>query len=273
MVSKEKLARTDGIKELLSLLKLMEGFGSYLDLEIAVKTLPYSIGKNTVDVFKLWGYKNRFRIKDALWHAKRIPIPNMTQKGQKQLYEFACWLERTEKAVAAMTMENRLRYTSENTNIRSKIESYRPYEAAYHRIVDISSALGNRIEDFLVALSLQSDTDVYDSKSEKVSLMTIHAAKGLEFPVVFIVGCEDGYIPYHHKGSDLEEERRLFYVAMTRAMDRLYCTYTRNRRIHGQQVKRRVSPFIKEIEENLRDHRSLRGKKPRPDEPKQLNLF
>ena len=251
----------------------MEGFGSYMDLEIVIKALPYSIGKKTVDIFKTWGYKNRFKIKDALWHAKRIPVPKMNKKSQQQFYEFATWLDGTEKIVASMTVENRLRYLAENTNIRGTIEKNRAFETAYNRILSISSAFGNRTEDFLVAIALQTDTDVYDSKSEKVSLMTMHAAKGLEFPVVFITGCEDGYIPYHHADSDPEEERRLFYVAMTRAMDQLYFTFTSKRRIHGKQVRRSISPFVTEIEEQLRDHQALRGKKPKPDEQKQLKLF
>jgi uncharacterized protein (TIGR00375 family) len=273
MASKEKLVLMDGIKELISLIKLMEGFGSYMDLEIVVKALPYSIGKNTIDIFKLWGYNNKFRIKDALWHAKRIPVPNMSKKGQKQLYEFVSWLDGTEETAASWNLENRLRYLAENTNIRSTIGDNRLSKTAYDRILSIASAFGNRIEDFMVAIALQTDTDVYDSKSEKVSLMTIHAAKGLEFPVVFVTGCEDGYIPYHHKDSDSEEERRLFYVAMTRAMDHLYFTYTRKRRVHGKQVQRRISPFVKEIEEQLRDHQALRGKNPKPNEHKQLKLF
>jgi len=273
MASKEKLILMDGIKELLSLIKLLEGFGSYMDLELILKALPYTIGKKAIDIFKLWGYKNRFRIKDALWHAKRIPVPEMSKKSQQQLYEFATWLDGTEGSVASMTVENRLRFLAENTKIRSTIDENRSSESAYNRILSIASAFGNRTEDFLVAIALQTDTDVYDSKSEKVSLMTIHAAKGLEFPVVFIAGCEDGYIPYHHEDSDPEEERRLFYVAMTRAMDQLYFTYTRKRRIHGRQVPRSISPFVKEIEEQLRDHQALQVKKPRPDERKQLKLF
>jgi len=273
MVSKEKLVLMDGIKELHSLIKIMEGFGSYMDLELILQALPYAIGKKTIDIFKHWGYKNRFRIKDALWHAKRIPVPEMSKKSQQQLYEFVTWLDGTEEIVASMTAENRLRYLAENTNIRSTLDDNRSSESAYNRILSISSAFGNRTEDFLVAIALQTDTDVYDSKSEKVSLMTIHAAKGLEFPVVFITGCEDGYIPFHHEDSDPDEERRLFYVAMTRAMDQLYFTYTSKRRIHGKQVQRSISPFVKEIEEQLRDHQALRGKKPKSDEQKQLKLF
>jgi len=273
MVSKEKLVLMDGIKELHSLIKIMEGFGSYMDLELILQALPYTIGKKTIDIFKHWGYKNRFRIKDALWHAKRIPVPEMSKKSQQQLYEFVTWLDGTEEIVASMTAENRLRYLAENTNIRSTLDDNRSSESAYNRILSISSAFGNRTEDFLVAIALQTDTDVYDSKSEKVSLMTIHAAKGLEFPVVFITGCEDGYIPFHHEDSDPDEERRLFYVAMTRAMDQLYFTYTSKRRIHGKQVQRSISPFVKEIEEQLRDHQALRAKKPKSDEQKQLKLF
>ena len=153
------------------------------------------------------------------------------------------------------------------------IADNRTSETAYHRILNIADTFGCQTKDFIVAIALHSDTDVYDSISEKVSLMTMHAAKGLEFPIVFITGCEDGYIPYHHVDTDTDEERRLFYVAMTRAMDQLYLTYTKKRRIHGKQVQRRISPFVAEIEEQLRDHQILGGKKPKPDEHTQLELF
>jgi DNA helicase II / ATP-dependent DNA helicase PcrA len=94
-----------------------------------------------------------------------------------------------------------------------------------------------------------------DEDSGKVNLMTIHASKGLEFPVVFIVGAEDGLIPHarcvEETGGDVEEERRLFYVAITRARDKLFITSCRRRRKMGGVVECTPSPFLEEIPASL----------------------
>ena len=84
------------------------------------------------------------------------------------------------------------------------------------------------------------------NRPKKFSLMTMHAAKGLEFPVVFITGCEENLIPFKQRNSeqaDIEEERRLFYVAMTRAKDRLYLTRAKKRRIYGKLRRARSFPL------------------------------
>jgi DNA helicase-2/ATP-dependent DNA helicase PcrA len=106
--------------------------------------------------------------------------------------------------------------------------------------------------------------------------MTLHAAKGLEFPVVFIAGCEDGLIPFkrppEREGTDVDEERRLFYVAMTRAKERLYLTWARRRRIFGKAAEREMSPFVTHIEQRLLKDESPRGKH-RKRKSDQLQLF
>ena len=107
--------------------------------------------------------------------------------------------------------------------------------------------------------------------------MTLHAAKGLEFPVVFITGCEQGLIPFKPPGrepADLAEERRLFYVAMTRSMERLFLTRTKKRQIYGQTEPRELSPFVSDIENQLkRDETPLPKKKKTNPEERQLKLF
>jgi DNA helicase-2/ATP-dependent DNA helicase PcrA len=112
---------------------------------------------------------------------------------------------------------------------------------------------------------------------EKVSLMTMHAAKGLEFPVVFITGCEQGFIPLERNDqqpADAAEERRLFYVAMTRAMERLYLTRAKKRRIYGQIEPRTLSPFVTDIESQLKkDETPLPKKKKVAANDTQLKLF
>jgi superfamily I DNA/RNA helicase len=107
--------------------------------------------------------------------------------------------------------------------------------------------------------------------------MTLHAAKGLEFPVVFIAGCEQGFIPFKRNDrepADRAEERRLFYVAMTRAMERLYLTRAQKRRIYGQTELRELSPFVADIENQLKRDETPLPKKKKPESvDKQLKLF
>jgi DNA helicase II / ATP-dependent DNA helicase PcrA len=108
---------------------------------------------------------------------------------------------------------------------------------------------------------------------ESVTLMTAHRAKGLEFPVVFLTGCEDGVLPYRRDGdasSSTEEERRLFYVAMTRAQDRLFLSYARKRFLFGKTLAPQPSPFVADIEEELRrlqTEEAPRAKRPKGHQP------
>ena len=106
---------------------------------------------------------------------------------------------------------------------------------------------------FLDQAALTAKAD-QESGEESLTLMTLHTAKGLEFPVVFIVGVEEGLLP--HRSSilrldQLEEERRLLYVGMTRAMDRLYLSYSENREIYGRSEPARPSRFLEEIPREL----------------------
>lgn len=109
---------------------------------------------------------------------------------------------------------------------------------------------------------------------EKVSCMSMHAAKGLEFAAVFVMGCEDHLLPLNLPGllGDPEEERRLFYVAMTRAKERLYLTYSRSRFMFGQKMQNGLSPFVENIQEDLRVFEKERGQKKKRCE-EQLSLF
>lgn len=109
---------------------------------------------------------------------------------------------------------------------------------------------GATLADYLNMVSLVSDVDSIDSESGAVTFMTLHAAKGLEFPAVIIIGCEEGLLPFNRgdgKDRDIEEERRLAFVGMTRAKDRLYLTSARYRRLRGQTTRQVESPFLTEI--------------------------
>jgi superfamily I DNA/RNA helicase len=144
------------------------------------------------------------------------------------------------------------------------------------RLMARAAPYGDRLQAFLEAMALQSEADVYDPRADRVALMTLHAAKGLEFPVVFLVGCEEGLLPYLPPGrdADVEEERRLFYVGMTRARQKLILTHAARRLLYGQRVEAPRSRFIADIEAALVEvqKRTLPVRRPGPEE-QQLPLF
>ncbi len=111
-------------------------------------------------------------------------------------------------------------------------------------------------------------------QAEKVSLMTLHASKGLEFPCVFIVGCEEDLLPLHLEGltADREEERRLFYVGMTRAKERLFLLHAKRRRLYGKTRQPNPSPFLADIEEKLKEYEKVSSRQKKRKQ-EQMNLF
>ena len=117
------------------------------------------------------------------------------------------------------------------------------------------------LPDFLAQVSLMADVDNHDSSENAVSLMTLHSAKGLEFPVVFIAGMEENLFPgwrSYEKPDGIEEERRLFYVGITRAMERLYLTGAVERTLYGRRETTLESKFVKEISKELLDEEGNR---------------
>jgi DNA helicase-2/ATP-dependent DNA helicase PcrA len=126
---------------------------------------------------------------------------------------------------------------------------------------------------FLQRMILGNYTDIGRLKSEAVNLLTFHAAKGLEFPVVFIAGAEESITPITSTGADIEEERRLFYVALTRAKDEVHITCSANRKFFGRTDTMEPSRFISEISAELKDKVTQEPKKKDITKEKQLSLF
>jgi DNA helicase-2/ATP-dependent DNA helicase PcrA len=126
-------------------------------------------------------------------------------------------------------------------------------------LAELSGSFGTEVERFLEYVLLGSGADGYNRASERVSLMTLHAAKGLEFACVFIPGCEQGLLPYslfESSAADPREERRLFYVGMTRARRYLYLSHANRRRLFGREYSLPRSGFLDPIEEHLLELRS-----------------
>lgn len=146
--------------------------------------------------------------------------------------------------------------------------------------VDLLTPLARRCGDDLAMLLSQLDTgaevDALDPRAEAVTLLTLHAAKGLEFPVVFLVGCEDGLLPLRFPGTtpsadDVAEERRLFFVGLTRAQDRLFLSHAARRTRHGQERETRPTPFLDAIDAGLFERLGAEG--PRRPKDRQLRLL
>jgi superfamily I DNA/RNA helicase len=229
-----------------------------------------------MQIFKSWCYKNSFTISSATENARRFPVSGMSRKRQIRLCEFLDNLLSMNKKIDGLTIEKKLIFLVENTKLTETINSDTKTEEAINRLIDMSRTFDYNISDFFSKAVLQTDTDTYTTEAEKVALMTMHAAKGLEFPVVFVAGCETGFIPFKRsdkESTDIDEERRLFYVAMTRAKERLYLTCAKKRKIYGKSEKRTLSPFVEEIEERLRTHEVHAFRQKKKNGHTQMKLF
>ncbi len=153
-----------------------------------------------------------------------------------------------------------IRNLPEEATVQSILDHVRevhPCDAEQAEILNklgrLAAAFGNRIQNFVDALMLQKGLDQWDERADRVRILTLHASKGLEFPVVFIMGCEEGILPFNfaNRVADLEEERRLFYVGMTRSRYLLFLTWAKTRMLQGQRTEQTASRFLSAIAENL----------------------
>jgi superfamily I DNA/RNA helicase len=120
----------------------------------------------------------------------------------------------------------------------------------------LAQRFNDDLPGFLEEIATGAEVDALDPRAEAVNLLTLHAAKGLEFPVVFLVGCEDGLLPLRWPGSapsddEIAEERRLFFVGLTRAQDRLFISHTARRFRHGSEREQSPTPFLNVIDSGL----------------------
>ncbi len=277
IASRENALNQPGLPELISYLKVAEGCAAYGDHERVMHAIMPGIWKKSRDAFKNWCYQKRFSLQQGLSNAQRFPVPGLSTANQQTLNYFSNHFEELATILAEMKVAEKLIYLVENTKLSATFESDAGSAHALENLVATAERFDYRTADFVGALALHTDTDVYASRAEKVALMTLHAAKGLEFPIVFISGCEQGYIPFERSNREppnIEEERRLFYVAMTRAMTRLYFTRAKSRRIYGRLESRPPSPFVTDIEAHLKKDESPRKtKKKKKSDQKQLSLF
>jgi uncharacterized protein (TIGR00375 family) len=277
IVSRETVLKQKGLMQIITFLKIVEGKGGFLDFESVIQNDAPGIGKKTMDQFKTWCYQNRFSLQEGLFKAGRFPIPGLRSAKQMQLNDYSDRIALLKAEMTKLTVAEKLHYIEKNTRFSGLLKNDAQVQERFTELVEFAHRFEFDSTEFFTAVALQTDTDYYMPRIEKVSLTTMHAAKGLEFPVVFITGCEEDFIPYKRDGidsADTEEERRLFYVAMTRAMEKLYLTRAKKRKIYGKIEDRILSSYVSDIENRLRrDETPTPNQKTRSQRQVQLKLF
>jgi DNA helicase-2/ATP-dependent DNA helicase PcrA len=195
------------------------------------------------------------------WAVIEGEMPFLAERARKAVREFRETIEDLRRAMETNEgIGQLLEYVVLRTGYRKALlESKDPQdEARLDNIAELVNSAnefaesnpGASIATYLDSVTLMSDVDSYDSK-KGVTLMTLHAAKGLEFKVVFLAGMEEGILPHSQslEEGDIEEERRLCYVGMTRARERLYCVHCFQRRVYGQLREQDPSQFLAELPE------------------------
>ena len=276
IVSRENVFNSERIGDLLSLLKVIEGAGSFIDFERSSKIITPAMNKRSLEIFKNWCVKKRFSLETAINNARRFPIKELGKTQQIKLVDIANELFKIKQKTENMSMGEKLPFISEYLRLSKSDHWDEKTKESLNRMAELYIHTDVNIKDFLKTCSLQTDTDMYRNQSEHVALMTMHASKGLEFSVVFICGCESGLLPFQPGDADttdIEEERRLFYVAMTRAKHRLFITFSNKRKRFGKIEKKTLSPFAREIEKNLITHETNALQKKTKTGQRQLKLF
>ncbi|MBF0225026.1 MAG: UvrD-helicase domain-containing protein [Desulfobacterales bacterium] len=278
VINKENKFSVDGITELLSYLKIIGGIGSLIDLEKISELKKYGLTKKKLCSFKNFLYLEKIAINDLIFNQEKLSI-NYESAIKGKISDIINDILNIKLKTENKTVEEKLFYIYENTEIKPFIEHDPDVYDLFKKLTDLSTKFGLNVSDFIDTIALQTDSDFYDLKAEKVALMTLHSSKGLEFPVVFIAGCEDEYIPFkkpkEKEKTDIDEERRLFYVGMTRAQEMLYLTYSQKRTIYGKLTERNPSPFINNIEAILKEYNTQKFKAKQAKKIKyiQLSLF
>lgn len=271
----QKLAERRGIAELVSYLKTAWSIASDLDLERILNFPARGIGPGAISALRQLSGLNRSSIATAL--LREGLIPKMRPGVRKRLMRFSEELHQIRDLINGMGVYGQICCIVDRFAVRESMSNDKAFEEDLSAFLDLARSFDGRAVDFPAYLALERAQDRYDPCAEKVSVMTIHAAKGLEFPVVFVAGCEDGLLPYkRHRSNecDIEEEGRLFYVAMTRARQKVYLTHCVKRRLFGETTNRNASPFLSFLQEQLKEYeKPFAGRPKRKRKDMQLSLF
>jgi DNA helicase II / ATP-dependent DNA helicase PcrA len=259
------------IQDVLAYLTLVANPSDSMSLERIINEPKRGIGASSIEKLRLFANENHWSMLEA---AKNIELNNtLSTRARKAISEFGRIITKIQKvaldgSVTDIT-QHVLDYTgyladlkkSNSLESKARIENIEEFISVTQQFDDTQNNEDNDDEsqpltNFLADLALVSAQDDVDENTPQVTLMTLHAAKGLEFPVVFLMGMEEGIFPLGRaidNVEELEEERRLAYVGITRAQTKLYLTNAFSRMLYGRRQTNPVSRFIDEIDSDLID--------------------
>ena len=250
------------IKDILAYLSVINNTRDGINLDRIINVPKRKIGDKTIEKIKNYAEEKGLSIYDSLKEAENIP--GLSSAVTEKLKEFSNMMAELEELSFELPVSELFDEVIKKAGYFSYLNS--SYDDAESRIENVEELKNSIIElenvvdnltlrEYLENVSLVSATDDLDSEREYVKLMTIHNAKGLEFPVVFLVGMEDEIFPNTTKvmidNESLEEERRICYVAITRAEEKLYISHAAMRYMYGQMDYRTRSRFVDEIPAEL----------------------
>lgn len=253
------------IKDLIAYLKTVENGRDEIAIKRIINVPKRGIGDATVDKIDTFAQANGISFYDALKNENAMAVIG---RSASKIKPFVNFIQRLKAESEVMKISDIMEHIINETGYVEELKAEGTDEAKgrienigefFSKIVDYEEKNENAtLSGFLEEISLIADIDNLETENDYVVLMTIHSAKGLEFNKVFLCGMEDGLFPsYMSIGTDdtseIEEERRLCYVAVTRAMDSLTITSARRRMVRGQTQYNAVSRFVKEIPRFIMD--------------------
>ena len=248
------------IKDVLAYLKLVANTSDDIALKRIINFPVRGIGEKSIKMFIELAAKNKSSLFDSLEKCREIKLRG---KQQDSIENFHASITKFSNLLETLDPKELLRTLLEEFNIENYYKNNPAEQDRYNNIQELKASVdkfsdqtGGNLKDFLQEISLFTDIDDWDDKENSITLMTVHAAKGLEFSTVFVAGLEQGLFPLVRidDGPDqMEEERRLFYVAVTRAMNQVYLLNAKYRRRFGAMNTTSFvqSDFLDEIDENV----------------------
>lgn len=233
------------IKDLVAYLRLINNEKDDVSLIRAMNAPKRGIGAKTIEKLELNANENNVSIFDSITSGKELAFKNLILDIKEKMKDKS-FVDLVELVLDESGLKDE--YKEKTIENESRLENLEEFKSIARNFEDYNP--GATLEEFLIEISLISDAKEASDCDEVVTLMTMHAVKGLEFDVVFITGLEEGLFPHSNSmfdESELEEERRLFYVAITRAKKVLYLTNARSRMLFGQIKSNLPSRFIEEI--------------------------
>ena len=257
------------IKDLLSYLRLVLNPHDDVSLLRVINSPKRGIGLKTISDLEQIANNSNVSMYDAITEGKPLIFKNIIEELREDL--------------KSHTLTEFIDIVLEKSGLKKELEEAHTLEADIRienleEFKSVTKTFEERVgeislEEFLTEVSLVSDVEEYKDDPNRVTLMTVHSVKGLEYPYVFLAGLEEGIFPHKNcfgSKDEMEEERRLMYVAITRAKEKLFITNTKKRMIYGEESPSIPSRFINEIDSNLIE---IENKEEKPIVKKEKNLY